>query len=591
MSEMVRFRSVAFERFKAFRSLRLSIGPMNILVGPNNAGKSTILAAFRILSAALRRANARKPSFVSGPFGRTQGYEVDMQAASVAEENIFHNYDDSAPASVTFTISNGNTLMLYFPARSTCFLIADAKGKKPQSPKSFRDSFNCAIGFVPLLGPVEHNEPLFERDAARQALYNYRSARNFRNIWHHFPEEFEAFRSLLIETWPGLDIERPIVDLSHERPRLHMFCSEERIPRELFWSGFGFQVWCQMLTHIVQSRDASLFLIDEPDIYLHSDLQRQLLELLRSLGPDILIATHSTELIADAEAEEIVLVNRGRSPRRLRRPSDVESAFLALGSNLNPTLTQLARTRRVLFVEGKDFSILGRFARQLAKPAIANRSAFAVVPIDGFAPDRARSMKNGIELAVGGRVMCAIILDRDFRSDAEIEFVQRSCEDFADLVHIHEYKELENSLLVPSAIDRAAAARLEERNARLGKNMSYNECVSDVLRAYAETTRAHTISRYQANYRRFTRQSGSPLSDEDILAAGYLEAERLLKNPTVLIPGKDALTAINSRLQEQYGVNVTPSGIQSAMRRDEVPDGIVSLISSLAAFSETSGDD
>lgn len=91
-----------------------------------------------------------------------------------------------------------------------------------------------------------------------------------------------------------MDVERPSVDVSHDRPRLHMFCPEERIPREIFWSGFGFQVWCQMLTHLIQGGDNSIFLIDEPDIYLHSNLQRQLIGLLRQLGPDILIATHST---------------------------------------------------------------------------------------------------------------------------------------------------------------------------------------------------------------------------------------------------------------------------------------------------------
>jgi putative AbiEii toxin of type IV toxin-antitoxin system len=144
------------------------------------------------------------------------------------------------------------------------------------SPASFRKQFNCPIGFVPILGPVEHNENLYQVEAARLALYNHRAARNFRNIWYHFPDKFDEFREALIQTWPGMDIERPHLDHSHEKPRLHMFCPEDRIPREIFWAGFGFQVWCQMLTHIIQSKGAALFLIDEPDIYLHSDLQRQL---------------------------------------------------------------------------------------------------------------------------------------------------------------------------------------------------------------------------------------------------------------------------------------------------------------------------
>jgi AAA domain, putative AbiEii toxin, Type IV TA system len=224
----------------------------------------------------------------------------------------------------------------FFPEQGVCYLIPESLKHRYQTPTAFRSHFNCPIGFVPILGPVEHNENLFEKEAARLALFNYRAARNFRNIWHHYPEKFDEFRSALSQTWPGMDIERPEIDASHEKPRLYMFCPEDRIPREIFWAGFGFQVWCQMLTHIIQSNDAALFLIDEPDIYLHSDLQRQLIGLLRNMGPDILIATHSTEIITEAESDDIVLINkRQKVAQRIRHPSQLEAVFRMLGSNLN----------------------------------------------------------------------------------------------------------------------------------------------------------------------------------------------------------------------------------------------------------------
>ena len=171
------------------------------------------------------------------------------------------------------------------------------------------------------------------------------------------------------------------------KPHLAMFCPEERIPREIAWAGFGFQVWCQMLTHVIQSSNMALFLIDEPDIYLHSELQRQLLGLLRELGPDILVATHSTEFITEAEADDIVIVDKKRkSARRITSPAQLKEVFAILGSALNPVLTQLAKTRRALFVEGKDFQLLSLFARKLNFPKIANRSEFAVIPVGGFKP-------------------------------------------------------------------------------------------------------------------------------------------------------------------------------------------------------------
>ena len=50
-----------------------------------------------------------------GPKGQVLGYPVDISAASVAEENIFYNYDDNNFALVTFSLSNRNKLILYFP--------------------------------------------------------------------------------------------------------------------------------------------------------------------------------------------------------------------------------------------------------------------------------------------------------------------------------------------------------------------------------------------------------------------------------------------------------------------------------------------
>ena len=43
---------------------------------------------------------------VRGPQGLVSGYLVDLKEISVADENIFHNYDDTEPATIKFTLSN-----------------------------------------------------------------------------------------------------------------------------------------------------------------------------------------------------------------------------------------------------------------------------------------------------------------------------------------------------------------------------------------------------------------------------------------------------------------------------------------------------
>lgn len=589
MSETHHFIKVEFSRFKAFKSFTLHLKHFNILVGPNNAGKSTILAAFRILDSAMKKAATRKAESVPGPEGRVPGYAIDLSAISVAEENIFFNYDDSDPAVITFTLSNKNELTLYFPEQGSCYLIVEAQGKSVLNPSAFKKNFNCPIGFVPILGPVEHIEPLFEKEAARQALSNYRAARNFRNIWYHYPDRFDEFRAALVQSWPGMDIEPPRPDYSYTKARLHMFCPEERIPREIFWAGFGFQVWCQMLTHIIQSHGASIFLVDEPDIYLHSDLQRQLLGILRNLGPDILIATHSTEIITEAEAEEIVVINKKKTKaRRIKDPSQLEEVFSVLGSNLNPVLTQLAKTRRVLFLEGKDFQIIGKFASKLKIANVSSRRDFAVVPIEGFNPEKIRILKIGMQETLGVEVSSAAVLDRDYRCESEILSVAEKCSEFCEFVKIHQCKEIENYLLVPAAIDRSIERKIVDHSKRTGIIVTYEGSAAAVLEKFASDKKAYVSSQCISSRKLFERSVGRSHHEATLneLVLREIDAQWECENERIkMIPGKEALKYLNQTIQERYSVSLTASSIIEAMKIEEVPSGMKELVKMISDFA------
>lgn len=589
MPELQHFTHVAFTRFKAFKRFSLSLRHFNILVGPNNAGKSTILAAFRILATGMRKAFTRKAEVVPGPDGDTFGYAVDMRTISVAEENIFYNYDQSHAASASFTLSNGNTLLLHFPPGGSCYLITRAT-QDIQTPSQFRAHFNSPIGFVPVLGPVEHNEQLYDKEAARLALSNYRAARHFRNIWYHYPDTFNDFRDALKRTWPGMDIEKPFIDYSDDKPRLYMFCPEDRIPREIVWAGFGFQVWCQMLTHLIQSADKSMFLIDEPDIYLHSDLQRQLLGLLRTLGPDIIIATHSTEIINEAESDDILLVSKAHQrAKRIRNTAELDGVFALLGSNLNPVLTQVAKTRKVVFVEGHDFQILRRFAQKLGNVSVSRRSAFAFVPAKGFSAHRIKKLKAGIDKTLGGRSIAAAILNRDYRSGSEREQLIKEFGAFCDYATVLSRKEIDNFVLVPSAIDRAAERKMADVARRTGRTLVYTTSACDFLSKWSEGKKDYVMAQQVAARHRFEISIGSSANEAAIEEAARTEFEIAwsdVGSRIGLIPGKEALRELNKHLHVQFGISLTPTAIIDSMLIEEIPAEMCSVIDAVVAMSD-----
>jgi energy-coupling factor transporter ATP-binding protein EcfA2 len=578
----VHFTGIRLRNYKAFDDFQLSLNEFNVLVGANNAGKSTIISAFRILSEGIRRAQSRKADPIDHDRLAGWAYPISLKELPIAGENVFFNYDDSTIAEVRFRLSNDNSLKLVFPEARQCFMVCETPGKPIRTPTEFRKAFPVELGFVPILGPVEHEEKLYQRDAARLALLTHRASRNFRNIWYHFGDDFEEFRALVIQTWPGMDIQAPESQFESNEMLLRMFCPEERLPREIYWAGYGFQVWCQMLTFIVKAKKATMLVIDEPDIYLHSDLQRQLVQLLRELGPDVLIATHSTEMISEVEPDELVIVNKkNKAGRRIKNPGQLQGVFATLGSNLNPTLTQLAKTRRAIFVEGKDFQIIGGFARKLGKEKIATRADFAVIPVEGYNPQRISELSKGIELTLGAKILKGAIFDRDYRSNEAVKEAFSELSKLVDLPFIHQRKELENYLLVAAPLQKAIDRRLRERTKRVGSAVKIKENIEQILDQVTSPLKTSVGGQYVAKYAQFEmiRRKGV---DPATVAAEAMElfekGWQKLETRLNLVPGKEVLSLLNQHLQTKYQISVTPLQVVGEFEQGEIPKEVLALI-------------
>lgn len=141
-------------------------------------------------------------------------------------------------------------------------------------------------------------------------------------------------------------------------------------PRDLMVEGSGFLQWLSVFA-LATNPEVSVLLLDEPDAHLHSSLQEQLLESLVQVvedsGKQILVATHSTELLRNAEPSDILHVRgAGGGGKYLQEESQKVGLLAGLGSDYAPRIDKAKRTHRILFVEGRtDIPIL----KELAKTA------------------------------------------------------------------------------------------------------------------------------------------------------------------------------------------------------------------------------
>lgn len=362
---------------------------------------------------------------------------------------------------------------------------------------------------VPVLGPLEHNETLREKNTVLDGLSTHRASHHFRNYWHYFSEGFTNFAELVKTTWPGMEVEPP--EFNASSGQLTMFCREDRLTRELYWTGFGFQIWCQLLTHLSRSKDSALVVVDEPETYLHPDVQRQILQIGRDSGCDILLATHSSEIMSDADPAEIVIIDKHKGAgERLKDVVGVQRALDAVGSSQNITLTSLARSRRVLFVEGiDDFRLLRRFARRLGLQELAAGIGIVPLPSGGFGSwSRVTTLAAGIAEALGSPLSIAAIYDRDYHSTEHVEEVVRALSANLTLAHVHVRKEIENYLLLPKALDRALDRALSERVARHGASATRNESIETLLLRITDPMRDDVMSQLVARRSEKLRVTG-----------------------------------------------------------------------------------
>lgn len=558
---------------------------MNILVGANNSGKSTILGAFRALEAGLRRAYSKSADPIAHS-SFSYGYRISEEALPISLENVHTDYADT-DTSVIFKLSNGNKLQLLFPAKEGgCILIPETSGQPIRSPKTFKEAFPISIAVVPVLGPIENDEVLVKKETVQRNLATHRASRNFRNYWYHYPSGFQDFSSLVSRTWFGMEIQSP-ERLDPMSDKIVMFCLENRIPRELYWSGFGFQIWCQLLTHIFRTNEASLLIVDEPEVYLHPDVQRQLLGILRDAGPDVLLATHSTEIMSEADPSEILLIDKTRkAAKRLRDIEEVQTALDTVGSIQNITLTRLARNRRILFVEGPDdFQILRKFSRKLGLIELASGSDLTIVEAGGFTSwERIRSLSWGIAEILEGKLEIAAIFDRDYWCAEEVNDVLSELKRHIKFAHIHQRKEIENYLLIPEVLDKALNKAVKERVKRTEQKMPELEPVSLILDAITDSFFDNTQGQYIAKKTEYLRRSGSKLDFATIasdVTKSFSAKWKDLSTRLEVVPGKEVLRDLRSTVKSKYGVSLTDSNIIDEFRLSDIPSDLCDLLKQL----------
>lgn len=135
--------------------------------------------------------------------------------------------------------------------------------------------------------------------------------------------------------------------------------------RDLMVEGSGFLQWLSVYA-LSLSPDYTIILLDEPDAHLHAFLQTYLVsnleEVAQKFDKQILLATHSPELIRSHSNEKILKIEN-RHGHYLQDDSDKIKLLAGIGTIHSPKMHSLMKNKRLLIVEGESDE---RFLKKIA---------------------------------------------------------------------------------------------------------------------------------------------------------------------------------------------------------------------------------
>ncbi len=559
-------RLANYKGFELF-SLQLA-GRTAILVGPNNAGKSTAIGALRLGAQLLSHAKQRKPEIIADDTirGRSvHAYRLSSAASGFIDENVAYEFR-TVEARVEIHFANRAALYVAWPPEETpYFYLEHIPGAQPPSISVARRDYPT-VGVVQTLTPVEHRESILSADHVRKNLGTRLASKHFRNQLYVLqtsdPKRYEEFRNYVLLHTPeitSLELIRSSI-----KPELDLFFTESnsRVEKEIYWAGDGLQIWFQLLFHIWRHADVGSLIIDEPDVYLHPDLQRRLVKILESSESQVILATHAPEVLAESNRESVIVLDRARrSSKRVSNDTELSTLNSALGSGFNLRLAKALRSRAALFVEGQDMKILSNLAKTVGASKFYREDGLTVIPMGGSSKRQlAQSFGFLNESILGSSVRVGVLLDRDFLDDSTAVEIVDEFRVHAVFAHVWKMHEIENYLISPSAIARLSG--LAEAD--------IDTLLDSVLVELKEASFAQIVARELESSRKRGEHAATTYSRVRMWFDKEWDSDPIWRIKT--LPGKDILAHLNFEIQSRKGKAVSARALSSSLKRSEISD-------------------
>jgi ABC-type hemin transport system ATPase subunit len=474
---MAMIRRVTLKNFKRFEDVTFDLAGHVVLAGPNNTGKTTLLQAIAAWTLAygkwreLNDFNPRRNGYPWQDLERLAFSAVSLRSFDL----LWRNRQRNAPLEIGVQVDGAPMLTMEFRFRAAGQVQAHPKSECTSETVS-HPAYRLQATFVPAMAGLAREEMrLADPEAIRYLLAQGRPGEVLRNLLVIAHRDQDAWRILnatvyrmfgasLLPPVPGAPLECEFQQAAPEQVPV------AALPRlDIASAGSGFLQVLLVLSLMLTQGDREVqqvLLIDEPDAHLHLILQKTIYEELRSVaarrGAQLLVATHSEQVIESAEPRELYLMFG--QPRKVSDTGDQALLAQSLGALSHTDLLEANGAFGVLYAEDfTDFALLDAFARvlgdddalRLLTVQLVRKRSRAPVP-DGLGDVQPARHWEMLKL-VNSALPAAELLDGDSKNRAD--------EAITGEVHRMQrlrwrYYEVESYLLHPAAWQRFVEAQV-----------------------------------------------------------------------------------------------------------------------------------
>lgn len=298
-------KTITIERFKNLDSVTLELDHLNVLIGSNNSGKSSILQAIQFSISAAQTSGIYGKSWKNGTF-----------ATSVLQEQLIY-----APLRDTYSLAYQRQLAESKDKAIKVYFKREIQGSKTESTITVRKGRNKNLFlnienqdlgeelqnidnpfsiYVPGLAGISHSEECKTPAIVRKAAARGDSNKVFRNVLYLLKssENWDMFESDFKTLFPDSEIEIKFNPERDDFIEVLFTHNNHKLPIDL--AGTGVLQIVQILSY-VNFYNPQILLLDEPDSHLHPNNQRKLsqilIELVENRNLQIILTTHSRHLL------------------------------------------------------------------------------------------------------------------------------------------------------------------------------------------------------------------------------------------------------------------------------------------------------